>query len=85
MISAPDTPQAARALELAIIEAFFLPGTAAHFAVAFSTGTKKLHADDIYRIWDKAKEAGDLPKLERPAGGPRDREIQAFANGRKDF
>jgi hypothetical protein len=73
MISAPDTPSARRALELAIIGAFFLPGSAAHFAVAFSTVTKKLHADDIYKIWEKAKLDGDLPKILRPGGGPRDR------------
>lgn len=85
MISAPDTPQGKRGLELAIIEAFFLPGTAAHFAVAFSTGTRKLHADDIYKIWEEAKAAGDLPRTERPQGGPRDREVQAMEDGRRDF
>lgn len=76
MISTPDTPQGRRGLELAIIAAFFLPGTAAHFAVAFSTVTRKLHADDIYKIWETAKANGDLPKLERPDGGPRDRTVE---------
>jgi hypothetical protein len=85
MISTPDTPQGKRALDLAIINAFFLPGTAAHFATAFSTGTRKLSAADIYRIWDKAKEDGDLPRLNRPFGGPKDREVQAMGDGRRDF
>ena len=85
MIPTPETPQAKRALELAIINAFFLPGTAAHFATAFSTGTRKLSASDIHRIWDDAKASGDLPRLERPPGGPRDREIQALENGRRYF
>lgn len=76
MISTPDTPQGNRALELAIIHAFFLPGTAAHFAIAFSTVTKKLHADDIYRIWEQAKIKGDLPNLVRPDGGPKDRTVE---------
>lgn len=75
MISTPDTPSGRRGLELAIIECFFLPGSAAHFATAFSTVTKKLHADDIYSIWEKAKANGDLPRLERPQGGPKDREV----------
>ncbi len=73
MILFRNTPSARRALELAIINAFFLPGSAAHFAVAFSTVTKKLHADDIYKIWETAKAKGDLPKIDRPEGGPRDR------------
>lgn len=73
MISAPDTKQGRRALELAIEQAFFLPGTAAHFATVFSTGAKKLHARDIWRIWDAARERGDLPALRRPPGGPKDR------------
>lgn len=82
----PERPtQAQRALELAIINAFFLPGSAAHFATVFSTGTKKLAAEDIYQIWDKAKETGELPRLKRPPGGPRDREVQAFQDGRRDF
>lgn len=76
MISTPDTPSGRRGLELAIINAFYLQGTAAHFAVAFSTVTKKLHADDIYKIWDAAKERGDLPRLERPDGGPKDRTVE---------
>ena len=75
MISPPDTPSARRALELAIIEAFFHPGSAAHIAVAFSTGAKKLHADDIYRIWESAKIKGDLPNITRPDGGPRERTL----------
>jgi hypothetical protein len=76
MISTPDTPNGRRALELAIINAYWLPGTAAHFATAFSTVTKKLHADDIYKIWEQAKINGDLPKLERPDGGPKDRSVE---------
>lgn len=72
----PDTTQSRRALELAIIGCFFQPHlTAAQIAVAFSTGAKKLHAADINRIWDAAKERGDLPKLNRPKGGPKIREI----------
>lgn len=73
MIEPRDTPNARRALELAIINAFFLPGTAAHVATAFSTGAKKLHAGDVTRIWAKAKERGELPKIDRPAGGPKER------------
>lgn len=75
VISTPNTPQGRRSLELAIISAFFLPGTAAHFAIAFSTVTKKLHASDIYAVWEKAKQNGELPNLERPDGGPKDRVI----------
>ncbi len=85
MIPTPETPQAKRALELAIINAFFLPGTAAHFATAFSTGTRKLSASDIYRIWEQAKASGDLPRLERPPGGPKDREIQALGDDWRYF
>lgn len=48
----------------------------AHIAVAFSSGAKKLHADDIYRIWETAKTKGDLPKLERPEEGIRERTIE---------
>jgi len=70
MIAAPDTEQARRALQLAIEAAFFQAGSAAHIAQAFSTGGKKLHAADINRIWDKAKEEGRLPKLNRPNRGP---------------
>lgn len=66
--------QEKRALELAIINAFFLPGSAAHFATAFSTGKKKLSAADINRIWARAKESGELPKINRPHNGPKDRE-----------
>ena len=84
MIPAPDTANARRALELAIINAFFLPGSAAHFAVAFSTLTKKLHADDIYKIWEAAKARGDLPKIARPEGGPRER-ILAPLDGTKNL
>jgi hypothetical protein len=73
MIATSNTKNAQRALELAIIEAFFLPGSAAHIATAFSTGAKRLHADDIYRIWEGAKARGDLPRLDRPDGGPRER------------
>lgn len=72
MISAPDTKQGRRALEIAIEQAFFLPGSAAHFATVFSTGAKKLHATDVRKIWDAAKERGDLPKINRPHGGPKD-------------
>ena len=76
-MSIPDTsPRGKRALELAIIHAFFLPGSAAHVATAFSTGARKLHAGDIRRIWDAAKEKGELPKINRPAGGPKDRVLK---------
>lgn len=72
-MSIPDTTaNGKRALELAIIHAFFLPGSAAHVAAAFSTGSKRLHASDIQRIWDAAKARGELPKISRPARGPRD-------------
>lgn len=72
MIATPDTPQGRRALELAIINMYFQPNfSAAQIAVAFTTGAKKLHASDVTTIWAKAKEAGDLPKLDRPAKGPR--------------
>lgn len=70
MISAPDTKQGQDALRLAIEAAFFQSGSAAHIASAFSTGGKKLHAADVQRIWDKAKEDGRLPKLNRPNRGP---------------
>jgi len=72
MIAHKDTPTATRALELAIINAFFQPNaSAATIAAAFSTGAKKLHAADVQRIWDAAKEKGDLPKLNRPRRGPK--------------
>lgn len=76
MIAAPDTKQGRDALRLAIEQAFFLPGSAAHIATAFSTGGKKLRAGDIHRIWAEAKAAEPprLPKINRPPGGPRDRE-----------
>lgn len=75
MIAAPDTRQGRRALELAIEAAFFLPGSATHFATAFSTGGRKLHAADVNRIWAKAKQANRLPKINRPHGGPRERTV----------
>jgi hypothetical protein len=76
-VSVPDTtPNGKRALELAIINAFFLPGSAAHVATAFSTGARRLHAGDIRRIWDTAKEKGELPKINRPTGGPKDRTLK---------
>lgn len=72
MITAPDTPNAQRALKLAIINMYFDPHfSAAQIALAFSTGAKKLHASDIHQIWAEAKEAGDLPKLDRPSKPPR--------------
>lgn len=74
MIATPDTKQGRDALRLAIENAFFLPGSAAHIATAFSTGAKRLHADDINKIWAKAKEEGRIPKINRPHGGPKDRE-----------
>lgn len=74
MIDTPDTKQGRDALRLAIEHAFFLPGSAAHIATAFSTGARKLHASDINKIWAEAKEAGRLPKINRPHGGPKDRE-----------
>ena len=74
MIDTRDTPKAKRALELAIIGAFFQPNvSAATIAAAFSTGAKKLHAADVQRIWDAAKESGDLPRINRPTRGPRER------------
>lgn len=73
MIDTPDTKQGRDALRLAIENAFFLPGSAAHIATAFSTGARKLHASDIMKIWADAKEAGRLPKINRPHGGPKDR------------
>lgn len=60
MTVADTSPQAKRALELAIIGAFFLPGSAAHVATAFSTATRRLHASDVQRIWEAAKARGDL-------------------------
>lgn len=74
MIDTPDTKQGRDALRLAIENAFFLPGSAAHIATAFSTGARKLHASDIMKIRAEAKEAGRLPKINRPHGGPKDRE-----------
>ncbi|MET4341985.1 hypothetical protein [Bradyrhizobium sp. RT9a] len=76
MSVADTSPRGKRALDLAIIHAFFLPGSAAHVATAFSTGGRKLHAGDIRRIWDAAKERGELPKINRPAGGPKDRMLK---------
>lgn len=70
----PDTSNARRAVELAIISAFFLPGSASHIARCFSTMSRKLSSNDVRRIWSAAKKRGDLPKLNRPHGGPRDRE-----------
>lgn len=67
MIDLPATPQRTRALELAIIDTFFNPAlSAAQIAVAFSSGSKKLHAADVLKIWAEAKARGDLPKLNRP-------------------
>ncbi len=63
--------QQQRALQLAIEGAFFLPGSAAHIATVFSTGGRRLHADDVNRMWSEAKQAGRLPKLNRPKNGPR--------------
>lgn len=76
MIDAPDTKQGRDALRLAIEHAFFLPGSAAHIALAFSTGAKTLHASDVMKIWAEAKDATPprLPRLNRPHGGPKDRE-----------
>lgn len=82
MIETPGSRHDKRALEIAIEQAFFLRGSAAHFATVFSTGAKKLHAADIQRIWDAAKEKGDLPKINRPRGGPRELTIQPIAEGR---
>lgn len=70
MIAAPDTKQGQGALRLAIEAAFFQTGSAAHIAQAFSTGGKTLHAADVQRIWDAAKDAGRIPKINRPKGGP---------------
>lgn len=76
MIAAPDTKQGRDGLRLAIEQAFFLPGSAAHIALAFSTGGKTLHASDVMRIWAEAKDADPprLPRINRPHGGPKDRE-----------
>jgi hypothetical protein len=71
MIASPDRPNARRALERAIIHAFFLPGSAARIAQSLSTDARPLHASDVLRIWASAKENGELPKIDRPAGGPR--------------
>jgi hypothetical protein len=73
-MSAAANAQTQRALELAIERAFFLPGTAAHFATVFSTGARQLHASDVRKIWDAAKDRGDIPRINRPKGGPKDRE-----------
>ena len=70
-MASPDRPNARRALELAIIHAFFLPGSAARIAQSLSTDARPLHASDVHKIWATAKENGDLPKIDRPAGGPR--------------
>jgi hypothetical protein len=70
MMASPDRPNARRALELAIIHAFFLPGSAARIAQSLSTDARPLHANDVHKIWATAKENGDLPKIDRPAGGP---------------
>lgn len=77
MIAAPDTKQGRDALRLAIEQAFFLPGSAAHIATAFSTGGRKLHASDVMKIWAEAKDADPprLPRINRPHGGPKDREV----------
>lgn len=76
MIEGAITPQARRALELAIIAAWWQPGSAAHIAVAFSTGSRKLHATDVQKIWEEAKEKGDLPKLNRPSVRARNLHIE---------
>lgn len=68
-----------RALQLAIESAFFLPGTAARIATVFSTPRRRLHANDVNRIWADAKHAGRLPKLNRPKNGPR-RDTDAWRN-----
>jgi hypothetical protein len=56
---------------LAVVAAFFRAGSAASVAALCSTRHRKLHAGDVQRIWNEAKAKGDLPKLRRPAGGPR--------------
>lgn len=61
----------ARALELAVIGAFFTQGSAASIAQALSTPRRRLHAGDVTRIWSRAKDNGELPRINRPAGGPR--------------
>lgn len=79
MIPHGITPQARRALELAIIAALWQPGSAAHIAVAFSTGSRKLHATDVQKIWEEAKEKGDLPKLNRPSIKARELRVEKSA------
>ena len=79
MISAPDTPQGRRSLELAIIGAWWGTGSAAHIATAFSTGARKLHASDINEIWAKAKLEGHLPKLNRASAKARRRNSEGVS------
>lgn len=71
MIAPGTSPKDKRALQLAIIAAFFQPGSAAHIAQAFSTGGQRLRAADVQKIWNEAKARGDLPKVVRPHGGPK--------------
>ena len=78
MIEHDASSQQKRAIELALIGVFFIPGSAAHFAALFSTEGYRLHAADVLRIWREAKARGDLPKINRPHGGPKDRvEVRA--------
>lgn len=71
MAIADTSPSGKRALDLAIIHAFFAAGSASHIATAFSTGGRKLHAADVMRIWKRAKQNGELPNMARPARGPK--------------
>jgi hypothetical protein len=51
-------------------EAIIRAGSAARIAQSLSTDARPLHASDVHKIWATAKENGDLPKIDRPAGEP---------------
>ncbi|WP_438278112.1 hypothetical protein [Nitrobacter sp.] len=70
---AAATSQSRQALRLAIEQSFFMGGSAAAIARNFSSFGHVLHASDVQRIWASAREAGRLPKLRRPHGGPKAR------------
>jgi hypothetical protein len=68
-----EASQSRRALTLAIEQAFFMGGSAATIARNFSSFGHVLHASDVRRIWSTARDAGRLPNIRRPPGGPRAR------------
>lgn len=55
----------------AILLAWFGPGTAVEVGIRFRTTTRR-----VQDIWHAGKARGDLPRIVRPAGGPRTAEAR---------